>query len=207
VTKRRAGQILLVVGFVCLVLGAFAGAQYRAATVRKVFFVDPFGLAAGEDGLVYVGIDRREVHAYDAQGRPVAAWTVDSDAGRFRLRVTDDGRVEVARREPGERIVYRPDGTQVSREPDAGAFERFGADTDRQLTTPAGAVYALTEKGLVRTQPPPREVVVPAPPPPLSWLGSRPVKLLTALLAAGTFGLIGGAVLTAAPTSGRDAHA
>jgi hypothetical protein len=206
-TKRRAGQILLVVGFVCLVVGAFAGAQYRAATVRKVFFVDPFGLAAGEDGRIYVGIDRREVHAYDAEGRPVAAWTVDADAGRFRLRVVDEGRIEVARREPGELLVYRPDGTRVSREPDAGAFERFGADTDRRVTTPAGAIYELTEDGLVRTRPPPREVVVPAPPAPLSWLGSRPVKLLTALLAAGTFGLIGGAVLTAAPVSGRDAPA
>ncbi|HEM46058.1 MAG TPA: hypothetical protein ENO23_03335, partial [Alphaproteobacteria bacterium] len=108
-TKRRAGQILLVVGFVCLVLGAFAGAQYRAATVRKVFFVDPFGLAADGHGRIYVGIDQREVHAYDAEGRPVAAWTVDPDAGRFRLRVTDEGLVEVARRDPGERIVYRPD--------------------------------------------------------------------------------------------------
>lgn len=189
------------VGLFSLILGAWAGAQFRAATARKVFFVDPFGLAAGDDGRIYVGIDRREVHAYDAEGRPVAAWTVDPEAGRFRLRVRDDGRVVVARERPGERIVYEPDGRLVAREHDPGAFARFGPDHDARVETAAGAVFELVEAGLVRVDPAPRTLLVPAPPWPLATLGSRPIKRLTALLFAGTIGLIVGAVLTAQPTT------
>lgn len=200
-TRRRIGQILLVVGLCSLILGAWAGAQFRAATARKVFFVDPFGLAAADDGRVYVGIDRREVHAYDAEGRPVAAWTVDPDAGRFRLRVRDDGRIVVARQTPGERIVYEPDGRLVARELDPGAFARFGPAQDARVETPSGAVFELVEAGLVRSAPGPRTLLVPAPPAPLSALGSRPIKRLTALLFVGTIGLIVGAVLTAMPTT------
>ncbi len=94
--KRRIGQIFLVAGFAALILGAWSGAQYRTATALRLFFVEPFGLASASDGLLYVGVDGRDVHAYEANGRPVGAWTVAHDAGRFRLRARQGGLIEVA---------------------------------------------------------------------------------------------------------------
>jgi len=257
VARRRIGQLLLVVGLACLVAGAWSGAQYRAATARRVFFVDPFGIAVGTEGHIYVGIDRREVYAYSPDGEPLSAWTVAQDAGRFRIRVVPaaevgagrqggsaaapskgaeaaapdaarppgdraggaaggapalppgwsageppDERVEVALEEPGEVRVYAPTGKLLSRRADEAAFERFGRPREGTVEGPDGSVYALTDVGLMRTAPGPTRVVVPAPPAPLFWLGSRPVKPIAALLVAGTFGLIVGVVLTAMPPPG-----
>ncbi len=195
--RLRLGQLLLVVGLVALVVGAWAGAQYRTATALRLFFVEPFGMAASADGRIYVGVDRREVHGYSDEGLLVTAWTVDPDAGRFRLRVVEDGRVEVARERPDERIVYAPDGKLIERAPGEGAFARQGPARDRRVETETGAVYELTDEGLVRASPGGPTLLVATPAAPLSWLGSRPVYRLVALLFAGTLGLIGGAVVTA----------
>lgn len=196
-SRLRIGQLLLAVGFLSLVVGAWAGAQYRTATARRLFFVDPFGMAAAADGRIYVGVDRREVHAYVETGQPVAAWTVAADAGRFRLNVAEDGSIEVAREHPGERIVYEPDGKLIARHADDSAFERFGPERDWRVSTAGGLGFELTEEGLVRTSRDERTLVVAVPLAPLSWLGSRPIRPLTALLFVGTMGLIGGAVMTA----------
>ena len=202
--RRRLGQILLGVGFASLILGAWAGAQYRTATALRIFFVNPFGMAMGEDGRIYVGADRREIHAYDTDGRPVAAWTVDQDAGRFRIRHAAAGRIEVAREQPGELIVYDADGAELSRQSDAGAFARFGGANDARVVSASGTVYELTPEGLVRSSPGPRTLLVAVPSPPLVWLGSRPIKALATLLFLGPAGLMAGAVLTATSASDRE---
>lgn len=197
-TRRRIGQGLLVIGLVAMILGAWAGAQFRTATARRLFFVDPFGMAWSPEGRVYVGVDRREVHGYTPEGQPVTAWTIAQDAGRFRLRTLESGEVEVAVEASGERLRYAPDGTELERQSDATSFERFGSTRDDRVEADSGEVYLLEEVGLVRIRGDQRTVIVPAPPPPLSWLGSRPVQPLAALLFAGTIGLLVGAVMTAA---------
>lgn len=195
--NRRLGQLLLVVGLVSLLIGAWAGAQYRTATARRLFFVEPFGMAAGPEGRVYVGVDRREVHAYTASGQPVAAWTVVPDRARFRLRVDDAGRIEVALEGADERLVYDGEGKLLARHAERAAFEGFGSERDHGVTTPAGARFEIDEDGLVHAAPGERTLLVAVPQAPLAWLGARPIRPLTALLFAGTMGLIGGAVLTA----------
>ena len=158
--KRRAGQILLVLGFTALIIGAWSGAQYRTATALRLFFVAPFGLATSSDGLIYVGVDGRDVHAYEASGRPVGAWTVAHDAGRFRLRARQDGLIEVAREIPAERVVYNVQGEVIERVPEPGVFERFGPDQDHRLALGDNLVFEITDEGLVRTQDGERVLVV-----------------------------------------------
>ena len=198
--KRRAGQILLVLGFTALIIGAWSGAQYRTATALRLFFVAPFGLATSSDGLIYVGVDGRDVHAYEASGRPVGAWTVAHDAGRFRLRARQDGLIEVAREIPAERVVYNVQGEVIERVPEPGVFERFGPDQDHRLALGDNLLFEITDEGLVRTQDGERVLVVAVPQIPLAWLGHRPVRQLVALLFLGTMGLLGGTLLTAAST-------
>ena len=198
--KRRLGQLLLLAGFVSLIVGAWAGAQYRTATALRLFFVEPFGLAASAEGLLYVGVDGRDVHGYRATGQPVSAWTVGHDAGRFRLRVGEDGYIEVAREKPEERVVYDTKGRVIERVSEPGVFHEFGPDQDHRLETQEGLAFELVEEGLLRTQGGERQLIVAVPPAPLAWLGHRPVRPLVALLFLGTMGLLAGTILTAAST-------
>jgi len=200
VFRRRSGQILLALGVVFVIFGSWAGAQFRTATARRLFFREPFGMAAGADGRLYVGVDRREVHAYEPSGRPVAAWTIDADAGRFRIEAATPERILIARERPGELLVYAPDGKLIERSVDEDAFVRFGDAHDRRVETASGEVFELRESGLARTRPAPEALIVAVPRFPLSLLGSRPIQPLAGILFVGTFGLLAGVVLTAAPT-------
>lgn len=199
--RRRAGQILLTLGVLGVVFGSWAGAQFRTATARRLFFREPFGMAAGADGRIYVGVDRREVHAYEPSGQPVSAWTIDADAGRFRIEAATPERILIARENPAELIAYAPDGKLISRSPDESAFARFGEQNDHRVTAPWGEEYAIDESGLSRTSPGPVVLLVPSPRFPLSLLGSRPIEPLAAILFVGTFGLLVGVVMTAAPVA------
>ncbi len=199
--RRRAGQIVLTLGVLFMILGSWAGAQFRVATARRLFFRDPFGLAAGVDGRVYVGVDRREVHAYEPTGQPVSAWMIDADAGRFRIEAGTPDRILIAREAPAELLTYTPEGKLISRSPDATAFARFGDRNDHRVTAPWGEEFEIGEAGLSRTRPEPAVLIVATPLFPLSLLGSRPIKPLAVILFAGTFGLLTGVVMTAAPTT------
>lgn len=201
--RRRSGQILLALGVILVIFGSWAGAQFRTATARRLFFRDPFGMAAGADGRIYVGVDRREVHAYEPSGQPVSAWTIDADAGRFRIDAATPDRILIARERPGELLAYAPDGRLLERRADENAFARFGDAHDRRVETAAGEVFELRASGLARTQPAPETLIVLSPRFPLSWLGSRPIQPLAAILFVGTFGLLTGVVLTAAPIEKR----
>lgn len=199
--RRRIGQVILVVGLCALILGAWAGAQYRTATAFGAFFVDPFGMALGADGRVYVGMDGRNVHAYDEFGRPVSAWTVDQDAGRFRLRVLPSEQVEVAVERGDLLHLYEPDGRLAESSVVPGVFEDFGPENDRRVESAEGAVFEIRDDGLVRTRPEPEQIVVRAPAFPLTLLGTRPIQPLSAVMMVGAVGLLVGTVLTAMPAS------
>ncbi len=184
--RRALALVCGLLALAALVVGAWAAGQFRAATHARPWFVAPSGLAVGDDGTLFVGVDGREVQAYAADGAPRRAWRVEAP-GAFRLRA-DGGRVELAFAD-GRVAAYTASGERVALRDDPDAWRRFGAAGEREASH-GDARFSLTEAGLVRTAPGPARVLVPAPPPPLAWFGARPLLPVSGLLLAAPLGLV-----------------
>jgi len=195
-SRRLLTVALALLGVGALVVGAWSASQYRSATFRRPFFAEPSGLAAGPDGSLYVGVGGVEIHRYRPDGAPAGGWRLPRDGGALRLRFAESGALRVATR-AGHRLEYDPQGVLVADRADPGAWARFPKRESVAVPAPGGAraVYALTEAGLVRAQPAPREVLVPLPPWPLAVLGPRPLVPITALLTLAPAALVVGLAL------------
>ena len=201
-SRRRWARPLLAAGLVCLCLGAWSAAQYRALSARGPYFVRPFGLAVDDAGEIYVGVNHTHIHVYDGRGRPLRGWRIPAGGDVFRLRLAAPARIEVAPSGTGQVLTYDAAGTLLSSLDDADAFERIGSAHDDRFATASGAEFRLTAEGLVRSVPAPREVLVRLPPAPLALLGPRPLIPLLLLLWGALIGLFGGIALSASPRRG-----
>ncbi len=192
----RAATPLLVLGVAGLVLGGVAGAQLRRATPFGPPLVSPAGLAIDRDGRVYAGTDVDRIHVYDADGRFLRGWYLDADAGPVRIRIDDGDRVEIATATSGRLHVFDRDGQLLRTEPDADAWQRFGETQDRVAVGPAGTRVAIEDGALVRTAPPPRQVLAPPVSRPLTWFAAAPLPALTLLLMGSVLAMLTGLVLS-----------
>jgi hypothetical protein len=194
----RAAVPLLVLGVAGLVLGGIAGAQLRRAMPFGPPLVSPSGLAVDRDGRVYAGTDADRIHVYDADGRFARGWYLDADAGPVRIRIDDGGHIEVATAESGRLHVFDRDGQLLRTEPDADAWQRFGATQDRVAVGTDGSRVEIEDGALVRTAPPPRRVLAPPVSRPLTWFATAPLPALTLLLMGSVLALLTGLVLSLA---------
>lgn len=192
----RAAPPLLLLGVVGLVLGGVAGAQLRRATPFGPPLVAPAGLAIDRDGRVYAGTDVDRIHVYGADGRFLRGWYLDADAGPVRIRIDDGDRVEIATAASGRLHVFDRDGQLLRSEPDAGAWERFGATQDRVAEGADGSRVEIEDGALVRTAPPPRRVLAPPVSRPLTWFAAAPLPALTLLLMGSVLAILTGLVLS-----------
>lgn len=195
-SRRILTTALALLGVGALVVGAWSASQYRSATFRRPFFAEPSGLAAGPDGSLYVGVGGAEIHRYRPDGTPRGGWRLPRDGGALRLRFDGSGALGVATR-TGRRLEYDPQGVLVDDRADPAAWARFPDDASVRVPAPGGgrARFALRDAGLVRTDPPPEEVLVPVPPWPLAALGPRPLVPITVLLTLAPGALVLGLAL------------
>lgn len=192
---RLLARALIVAGLAGIVLGAYAGAQLRRGLPFGAPLAAPSGLAVDAAGRLFAGTGADRVHAYGPDGHFLRGWWLDRDAGRLRLRVDDEGRVEVATERSGRLHLFDRDGALLETHPDPGAFARFGPTQDRVVEGADGARYELEDGALVRTAPPPRTLIAPPVRAPLAWFPRTPLPVLTVILTASTTGLLAGAVL------------
>ena len=192
----RAAIPLFALGVAGLVLGGVAGAQLRRVTPFGPPLVSPSGLAVDRDGHVYAGTDVDRIHVYDADGRFVRGWYLDAGAGPVRIRIDDGEHVEIATATSGRLHVFDREGQLVRTEPDVGAWERFGPTQDQAAEGPEGTRVAIADGALVRTAPPPRRVLAPPVPRPLTWFAAAPLPMLTLLLMGSVLALLTGLVLS-----------
>jgi hypothetical protein len=178
-----------------LLLGAFAAAQFRSATLGRPWFVNPSQLVVAADGTLYVGIGETEIQVYAADGAPRSAWH-RSPPGPFALRLPEGGEagIEVVSADDQVRLVD-PDGARRGERGEPGAFSGVG-EPRREGAAVDGARYALRSEGLVRSVPEPARVLVPAPPRPLAWFGARPLLPVMFVLIASLLGLVACVALT-----------
>ncbi len=187
---RHRSTLAFVAGLVALgalLIGGWAAAQFRSATLGRPWFVAPSQLVVAENGTLVVGIGETEVQVYASDGAPRSAW-YRVEPGPFRLVARSDDRIAVV--SPSGDVVLRDaDGQMLGEERDAAAYDRAGAPS-REGVAADGTRYALRPEGLVAA---PRgggagRVLVPAPPWPLSWFGTRPVLPVMLTLIASLVG-------------------
>ena len=192
----RAAAPLLVFGVAGLVLGGVAGAQLRRLTPFGPPLVSPAGLAIDRDGRIYAGTDVDRIQVYESDGRFLRGWYLDAGAGPVRIRIDEGDRIEVATAASGRLHVFDRDGQLLHTEPDADAWERFGATQDRVAVGADGSRVAIEDGALVRTAPPPRRVLAPPVSRPLTWFAAAPLPALTLLLMGSVLAILTGLVLS-----------
>jgi len=196
IATRALPTIWIAIGICALGVAGVGAAQYRLALARAPLLHGARGLVVDSSGRLYCGVASSRVHVYDAEGRIVRVWPVESDGGRFRLRLAEGSPtavVEVATERTGLLLAYDQQGEVVSRVEDPTAFERFGEANDRSFTSPSGTTWAFEGSALVRREAAVTRVVVPPIPVPLRWFAGAP-WLLVALFLVGPIGIFGGLV-------------
>jgi hypothetical protein len=191
---------LLVLSLVSMVFGGYAASQFRIHSARGPLLTEPSALAVGADGRIYcaAGLDR--VFGYSLEGKVVAAWSVPGAGSPLRLHVSGKDRIEIARRDDPEVLVYDADGRQLGSRREPGAYARFEGEAIR----PDGARFEIREGAIVRTDVDPPETFVAALPWPLVWFGRIPI-LIVPFLALGPPGVIVAVALAAGGfRSGRE---
>jgi len=159
-----------------LLLGAWAAAEFRAATLGRPWFVAPTALAVAPDGTIFVAANGDEIQVYGADGAPERAWRLER-GGVHRLHLEGD-RLSVVYTD-GDRVdAFTRDGAPLGERRGPGAAAPGGE------SALADGPVALRAEGIVRTAPPPIEVLVPLPPWPLSLFGARPLLPITLVLLA-----------------------
>ena len=182
-----------------LVVGSWAAAQFRSATLGRPWFAAATQLAVGVEGALYVGIGAGEVQVYAPDGAPRRAWYVDGGEP-FRLRAGQEAGVELVYAD--DRVApFDAEGRPGALRRETGAWERLGVPR-LEDALPDGGRVALRPAGLVRLGASGQRVLVPAPPVPLAWLGARPLLPITLTLLAALGGLVACVALARDPERG-----
>lgn len=191
-TRHRRTLALLVglLAAAALCVGSYAAAQFRSATLGRPWFVAPSQLVVAPDGTLVVGIGETEIQVYEPDGAPRSAW-YRAEPGAFRLRAESADRIEVVS-ESGAIEIRNADGAVLGEERDATAFGRLAAPGQEGVAAD-GTRYALRPEGLVAIGnggDGAGRLLVPAPPRPLVWFGTRPLLPVMLTLIASLVGLI-----------------
>ena len=109
---------------------------------------EPEGIAVDAAGRVYLGLQfYHRVQVYDAEGRFLRGFFVNSGGGVFRIRINSEGRLDVAATRGNSLTTYELDGTEVAREVDPTHrrhyYSEFGEEMQRRAAAPHGTEYHL----------------------------------------------------------------
>ncbi|MBI1372441.1 MAG: hypothetical protein GC159_06730 [Phycisphaera sp.] len=159
--KRKFFQFVRVLAAVCMLLGGIG--YFGSLSINNGstdWLGDNVELPLGDltdvevdgDGHVYCALQGyHRVQVYDADGRFVRGWQVESQTGRFRMQLGDTGHVEVATLRGDMLFVYDTNGKLLdARDGGHTAYFAFGEGHDRVAPQQGrdGHVYRVADAQL-----------------------------------------------------------